>query len=378
MKAHAQTTDSILRPILPTSPLNRSFGHLRRFTVWKYIPDHIKAAYGNGDNAATAGVVFLLLPPPLPLQPEQVIPTALESHCDGRKPRIFHTLVPTETPANQAQAKEWSVKHWPTVYNPASQPLTNAPPLATLRSTITELETDDARHVDTYMGLAKTIADESYSTGLGKRVGAVIVDPSKNSIVAVGGDRRWLKDGMINGSALPAMGRPEHHALMRAIEFVAMAERNRRSMKASNASITKEILGSLTASEVKHSMPPNPAQATDEETLVDQMGALQVSSTPRAGGYLCTGLDLYISHEPCVCCSMAMLHSRFRTCVFESSMPGSGGLSGEQDTGGLGYGMFWRRELNWRTLAFQMKPLEVISATERLMEAKEEERVYHA
>jgi hypothetical protein len=76
-------------------------------------------------------------------------------------------------------------------------------------------------------------------------------------------------------------------------------------------------------------------------------------SAARPEAYLCSGLDVYLTHEPCVCCAMAMIHSRFRACIFVRRMPGTGGLCADKDDGGLGYGLFWRRELNWRVLTFE-------------------------
>lgn len=48
---------------------------------------------------------------------------------------------------------------------------------------------------------------------------------------------------------------------------------------------------------------------------------------PDAGpGYLCTGMDLFILHEPCVMCSMALLHSRIGRVFYRDPSPGQGGL----------------------------------------------------
>ena len=73
-----------------------------------------------------------------------------------------------------------------------------------------------------------------------------------------------------------------------------------------------------------------------------------------AGGYLCTSMEIYITHEPCVMCCQAMLHSRFERIIFCQRMPHTGALSAEKDRG-LGYGQWWRRELNWRALAWELQ-----------------------
>ncbi|KAG0210162.1 adenosine deaminase, tRNA-specific 3 [Mortierella sp. GBA30] len=42
--------------------------------------------------------------------------------------------------------------------------------------------------------------------------------------------------------------------------------------------------------------------------------------------YLCTGYDVYLTHEPCVMCSMALVHSRVGRVFYTLPIPASGGL----------------------------------------------------
>ncbi|WFD34068.1 tRNA-specific adenosine deaminase subunit tad3 [Malassezia cuniculi] len=46
--------------------------------------------------------------------------------------------------------------------------------------------------------------------------------------------------------------------------------------------------------------------------------------------YLLTGLTLFVTHEPCAYCAMALIHSRVRTVFFVQPSPGSGGFCGTQ------------------------------------------------
>lgn len=197
-----------------------------------------------------------------------------------------------------------------------------------------------------YLALARKVAQEAESSKRGRSVGVVIVDSAANvslkgdqdawkAIVAVAGDGRYhTPDGSIHQDAppdsredihasAPPDGRPELHAMLRAIAMVC-------DKRLSN----------------NRARPFEPYVKTQPPLTALEKRYLNFAPPP---SYLCTALDVYISHEPCMMCSMSVLLSRFRSIVFDhpSNRPDAS-LDPHQ-----GYGLHWRRELNWRAVAFQ-------------------------
>ena len=50
------------------------------------------------------------------------------------------------------------------------------------------------------------------------------------------------------------------------------------------------------------------------------------SSSTVAMQHLCTGCDLYLTHEPCCMCGMALVHSRFKRVIYALPCEGGGAL----------------------------------------------------
>lgn len=388
-RASSDHVCSIVKPIFPTDR-SLSLAHLRRVVSLSHLPLDLKWRRDYDSNGLQT--VFLLLPNST--VPWFKIAETFATYVDEPGlPRCFNQVVPRHAPLSMEQANLWSERYWPTSFNPAAQLLQDAPPLNQLRRTQAELDTASATE---YLQMARNAGEEARLKGYGRGAGAVVVNPKTQQVVAVAGDGRWWTDEKTtsaNPDLSDAEGRPEHHCLMRVVAMVANKELRRRLRAGSHtrfaATCTESLAGEpLTDIENVYSEAVNsplvlspasthPASPTlasasspmspffplpTSPTTSNENLALSLSSslsslslrsfTSKSEGYLCSGLDLYLTHEPCVSCAMAMIHSRFRACIFEKRMLGSGALTAKDHPNSLGYGLFWRRELNWRVITF--------------------------
>lgn len=190
------------------------------------------------------------------------------------------------------------------------------------------------------MALAQRAADAAQTAGVGEAVGAVIVRRDEGGVahaLAVAGDARWA-----GGGAGVAVGNVMAHAVLRAVGMVA---------------------AKLRRAEGGSGDPEESAEAQERGVFLDSplqeplLGPLEQEvfddDNAAPDGYLCHNLEIYVTHEPCVMCAMALLHSRFGRVVVGKRMPRTGALCGEE--GGLGHGLGWRKELNWSLLAWEVE-----------------------
>ena len=245
--------------------------------------------------------------------------------------------------------------------------------------------------------------DGSASAPQGVGVGAVVVERRKDAhgrgtgegrCVVVAGDARW--SGRRSDVRAQGRGDPARHAVMRAIGMVA---RKRRMMGAGEGGGGSAALSSGVEPHPGSSLgavadvgSERPFAITDRDSPTLSLERAVFSNPCDVGdrynlqpnGYLCLDLEIYVTHEPCVMCSMALVHSRFGRAVFGRRMGKTGGLCAEREVGngvlhgehgvngeengnvhggdgglerinaaGLGYGLFWREELNWHFLAWE-------------------------
>jgi tRNA-specific adenosine deaminase 3 len=363
--------------------------HLRRVVQFKYLPAHLQQQFypparlprGDEDNPAPASSSpspspalpalsdpyppsASSSPPPSPVAADAgedvakdmdtvryflLCPTRYIQHAelfallrkcppfDGGKlavPRILFVTVPSLAPTSAEQAAQWSEQYWPIAYK-------NTNPYGPHPSLVTRNTAEIAADAGSWLALARVAGQHMSAQCLGESVGVAIVDQTKNipEVVMVAGDSRWRSPA---GAVEPpsGMGNVMAHPVQRAIAMVA--KKRLRAAGTDPTLLDRSLFCDTPLTDIEK-----------EYYVKDNIGT---------SGYLCVDLDIYLTHEPCAMCSMAILHSRFRRCIFAQRMPLTGGMTADRVdgaasvSGGLQHGLFWRpSELNWKFLAWQFE-----------------------
>ncbi|KAK0122086.1 tRNA-specific adenosine deaminase subunit tad3 [Cadophora gregata] len=328
---------SLIRKLVPDEG-GIDLQHLRRFAKLKDLPLHVHDLLTSpptstststaGPSPAPSPELFLIAGPVSAISSNDLI-TSLNSVLQDFQ--LFEVHVSLLAPTSQEQASLWTAKYWPTVYKKSN-------PFGPHPSILERAEEEMRSEVASYMDLAEQAATESLDSERGGRVGVVVVErrEGRGKVVAVAGDGRW--DGWVRTGS----GNVVAHAIMRAIGMVAGGLKAREDQE-------------IADEEGKASSPEDGlTQATGTDIFRDTpLSALEVQHydpSGNANGYLCHELEIYCTHEPCVMCSMAIVHSRFGRVVFKRRMTETGGMCAD---GELGHGLFWRKELNWTLLGWQ-------------------------
>ena len=199
----------------------------------------------------------------------------------------FVVKVPARAPLTRAQFELVS-KQWPTSFHEDKQVA------VALKGEL--FSPEQKTRMQAYMTAALAAAEAGKGHGM-EPVGAVIIDPATQTIVAMGHDCR--------------ADHPLQHAVMVCIDLVARTQGG----------------GCYCFSRYP----------SCRFVPLDLAAAAQP--------YICTGLDLYVTREPCVMCAMALVHSRIGR-VFYGTVSPDGAL-------GSKYRIHAQKDLNHRFEVYQ-------------------------
>jgi tRNA-specific adenosine deaminase 3 len=274
---------------------------------------------------------------------------------------IKEITVPLLAPTSPSQAEMWSTNYWPTFYRKTN-------PFGAHPATIARAEDDLHNPVDENMGveqamaLARKAARETQSLGYGAGPGCVVLErvDNKTEIIAVAGDARQKPLGSEMMTDFPqgaaCTGNVMGHAVMRAVGMVG-----RKRLRVASQPITTRAAKAERNFEncgLEHDEEARDAFFLDLP-ITDLEEEHFVKDNIKPDGYLCLRLEVFLTHEPCVMCSMALVHSRVGRVIFTNRMPQTGGLTSEMVSNvsgppGLGYGLCWRKELNWQFMCWEL------------------------
>ncbi|KAK8248187.1 cytidine deaminase-like protein [Phyllosticta capitalensis] len=345
----------VLRATLPHEPI-AALQHLRRVIEPSFMPEPalkiLEPTRIDPKDCTDETRILLVGPTSIIPQPElwDLLNATPPFAASSPKPfpLIINKLpVPTFAPISVEQAEAWTKQYWPVAYR-------NANPFGPHPPSVAYAAAEIEPKVGEWLAIAEEAARQSADNEMGEEVGCVILERRLDGngrateapkLVAVAGDgRRCGLDPSLCKADKECAGSSNvmAHAVMRAIGMVG--DKRLRIAKSQPPSAKTTSLP-----RPEETTPVFPTFAVEPRTEIESHVFDLDNMEP--GGYLCVDLEIYLTHEPCVMCSMAILHSRFNRCVFKRRMPKSGGMTA--DDKGLGHGLFWRpAELNWKFLCW--------------------------
>ncbi|XP_077170132.1 putative inactive tRNA-specific adenosine deaminase-like protein 3 isoform X2 [Paroedura picta] len=255
---------------------------------------HLKRirACGSGDSSHSLEMILCLA---RDRHEEDALRTLSELFPGGQLDPLglgepFLTQVPVHPPLTRLQYEE-AASHWPVSFH-ENKRITQA--LNGCLFTPSEKAT-----MQSHMELAIQAAQAGAKCGM-KPVGAVVVDPATDRVLAVGHDCR---DGV----------NPLLHAVMVCIDLVACSQ-------GGGAYCYQDYPGCTFL--------PSDDSSDPASSVADGLP------------YICTGYDMYLTREPCAMCAMALVHSRIERVFYGAPSP-HGALATEHH-------MHSRKDLNHR------------------------------
>ena len=202
--------------------------------------------------------------------------------------------VPAIKPLTSAQRARWLSVAWPT------QPgLTSDTPKYMLYDSAARFDMHETRRILYWLKQAEAQGRTAKDRG-DEGVGVVIVDMEKDVLVAEAGDS--------------IIRSPLEHAVMNAVEnvgrLIGLARRTGRGSGKGESKIKRRKVEGDGKVEMLEGL---------EDVADERFAFFDLEKT-----YLCTGLTVFVTKEPCVMCTMALVHSRVKAVFFKEVNPQGG------------------------------------------------------
>ncbi|GBG25857.1 tRNA-specific adenosine deaminase subunit TAD3 [Hondaea fermentalgiana] len=226
------------------------------------------------------------------------LPQGLEAMRDKLgDPEVIE--IPESTPVSYEEARSWTMRYWPVNFIKSRAGLSLKPGLQVL-----DLTQSDRVQAGKYLRQVTALS----ASHQGKDA-ALIVEPNADVVVAKSLDTTTEE------------GHPLRHAAMNCINSTcARILQTRLSKQADAVPSPASAAGSRKRAKLDEEKHDSLAKETGDLENDDFPGFDPVNT------YLCTGLDAYLSMEPCPMCAMALLHSRVRRVFYASPNPRRGAL----------------------------------------------------